>query len=173
MKDIYVKFNKATNGRPIVGESIDEKHLSKDGWFEVTSWQHLIRQPKSATASTAGGHTAERCEHGEMIFTKDIDIASPLLWEACSAGSQYDDVEIHFMRANGKERVQYLTIWLKHVIVSSVAPTVMGEGLPTETFGLKYAAIKWIYKKQGVDGKTTGDTPAEWSLSKNMAKYTI
>ena len=76
MKDIYVKFSKPLNGKDIKGESRDagtgEAHPAP--WFEATSWQHFIRQPKSSTASTAGGHTAERCEHGEMIFTKDLDL---------------------------------------------------------------------------------------------------
>ena len=88
MKDIYIKFGKPLNGKEIKGESRDAgagtQHAAP--WFEAISWNHIIRQPKSATASTAGGHTAERCEHGEMIFTKDLDLVSPQLWEACSAG---------------------------------------------------------------------------------------
>jgi type VI secretion system secreted protein Hcp len=173
MKDIYVKFSKTSTGQSIDGESRDEKHPASAGWFEVSSWQHLIRQPKSATASTAGGHTAERCEHGEMIFTKDIDKVSPRLWEACSAGTTYTDVEIHFMRASGSSRVQYLTIKLHHVIVSSVTPSVMHEGLPTEVFGLKYAAVSWDYKQQGIDGKDIGNSSGKWSLSKNNNTITV
>ena len=47
MKDIYVKF-----GNPAIkGESQDKDH--KD-WIEVLSWEHNIKQPRSATASTAG-----------------------------------------------------------------------------------------------------------------------
>ena len=134
MKDIYIKFGKPLNGKEINGESRDAgagtQHAAP--WFEAISWNHVIRQPKSATASTAGGHTAERCEHGEMIFTKDLDLVSPQLWEACSAGTLYDDVEIHFMRANGtNDRVLYLKIKLKKVLISQVLPQVESEGLPT------------------------------------------
>jgi type VI secretion system secreted protein Hcp len=60
-----------------------------------------MRQPKSATASAAGGHTAERVEHGEMIFTKDIDGSSPKLYQACSSGLVVNDVIIYFYRALG------------------------------------------------------------------------
>jgi type VI secretion system secreted protein Hcp len=134
MKDIYVKFSKPLNGKDIKGESRDagtgEAHPAP--WFEATSWQHFIRQPKSSTASTAGGHTAERCEHGEMIFTKDLDMVSPQLWESCSAGTLYDDVEIHFMRANGtNDRVLYLKIQLKKVIISQVVADG-GQGRPAD-----------------------------------------
>lgn len=170
MKDIYIKFGNPLNGKKIEGESRDQEH--KKPWFEVGSWQHLIRQPKSATASTAGGHTAERCEHGEMVFTKDIDLISPQLWEACSAGTLYEDVEIHFMRANGTQgRVQYLTIKLKKAIIASVTPSVEGEGLPAETFSLKYAAVQWEYVQQTMDGKTAKGTPAMWSLATNKPVF--
>ena len=58
-------------GSPAVkGESADKDH---QGWIELKSWDHSIVQPRSATASTAGGHTMTRCEHGDMIFTKEID----------------------------------------------------------------------------------------------------
>ena len=69
MKDIYIKF-----GNPAIkGESQDKDHAH---WIEASSWTHHIAQPKSATASTSGGFTAERCEHGDMVFTKDIDVGS-------------------------------------------------------------------------------------------------
>ena len=78
------------------------------------------------------------------------------------------------MRADGTtgKRVKYLEIKLKHVIVSSVTPSVLSEGLPTETFGLKYAAVTWLYTQQGIDGKNKAGKPASWSLSKNNATYT-
>ena len=96
MKDIYVIFK---NG-DIKGESRDAKH-SADGAIEVGSFEHFIRQPKSSSASSSGGHTAERTEHGEMIFNKEIDSASTKLWQAASAGTVYKDVEIYFYRALG------------------------------------------------------------------------
>jgi type VI secretion system secreted protein Hcp len=70
--------------------------LNTKGGLEVNSWSHNIRQPKSATSSSVGGHTAERVEHSDMIFVKDLDATSPKLWEACSAGYTFDEVQIDF-----------------------------------------------------------------------------
>lgn len=168
MKDIYLKFEGGDT--KIEGESRDESHPK---WLEALSWNHLIRQPKSATASTSGGHTAERCEHGDMIFTKDIDSTSPSLWLACSQGDTYNKVTIEFMRASGKDKVKYLEIVLNHVIVSSVTPCVREEGLPTETIALKYASVKWTYTVQGIDGKKGGSNPQMWSLAKNKATEAV
>ena len=177
MKDIYMVFK----GGDIVGDTKDAKHKA-DKALEISSWSHLITQPKSATSSTAGGHTAERTEHGEMIFTKDIDAASPKMWQAASAGTVYKDVEIYFYRALGgsnttavgsQKRVNYLKVQLKNVVVSSANPSVAGEGLPTETFGLRYSAVKWTYNESPLDGSTATNTniAGMWNLQKNDTTF--
>jgi type VI secretion system secreted protein Hcp len=167
MKDIYVQFK---GGYVIDGESADSGHGK---WLEVGSWAHDIRQPKSATASTAGGHTSERCEHGDMVFTKDLDMTSPKLWEACSAGFTFDEVTIDFMRADGKDRVNFLKIKLKHALISRVTPSVSAEGLPAESFALKYASVEWIYTQQQIQGGKGGSMTGRWSLAKNTPTYGI
>jgi len=179
MKDIYVVFK---NG-DIKGETRDAKH-SADKAIEVSSWSHVIQQPKSATASTAGGHTAERTEHGEMIFTKDIDAASTKLWQAASAGTVYKDVEIYFYRAlggsdttqTGNKRVNYLKIQLKNVIVSKVTANIGdndGNEIPTETFGLRYSAVQWTYNDSPLDGASQKNTNVSgmWNLAKNEVSF--
>ncbi len=166
MKDIYVKFTKKTNSKDIPGESLDADH--KD-WVEVTSWSHEIIQPKSATASTAGGHTSERCEHAPMVFHKDVDKASVYLWEACSAAYAYD-VEVQFFRATGSVRTNYLTIKMSNAIVSRVAMDVPPTGLPTEVFELKYAKVTWEHKGSKADGSANvGRDPGGWDLSLNKS----
>ncbi|ESJ24199.1 type VI secretion system tube protein Hcp [Cupriavidus gilardii] len=167
MKDIYVKF-----GNPAIkGESQDKDH--KD-WIEVLSWEHNIKQPRSATASTAGGHTAERCEHGEMIFTKDMDVVSPLLYQHASGGTTFDEVTIDFMRADGEgKRVKYLEIKLKNAILGAVDAKVAAEGLPTDKFSLKYAAVQWKYTQQKIGGNQGGNSQGAWSLTKNDKTYSV
>ena len=85
MKDIYVQFRGKFK---IDGESRDSEHAK---WLEVSTWSQLIRQPKSATASSAGGHTAERCEHGDMAGGDSAELshfrAAPLMLLA--AGQTY------------------------------------------------------------------------------------
>lgn len=176
MKDIYVDFRTA---KELKGDSRDQLH--KDT-VEVYSWSHTMRQPKSATASSAGGHTAERVEHGEMIFTKDIDAASPKLYLACSAGTVVTDVDIYFYRAlggsnatgTGQTRHRYLKIELKNVIIASVSPVVDSEGLPRETFSLKYSAVQWSYDELGNDGKpgSKKNIQGAWNLAKNTPTLT-
>jgi len=171
MKDIYVKFEGASE---LQGDSTDTKHAQE---IEVSTFQHFVRQPKSSSASSAGGHTAERTEHGEMLFTKDIDKATSKLNRAASAGTVYPKVTITFYRAYGgksatsttQSRIDYYKIVLEDVVVSSVA-TLIGEGeLPAETFGLKYGKITWEYKQHRPDGSVTSTGLAGWDLRKNVA----
>lgn len=65
--DLYLQID------GIRGESNDIEH---EGWIELTSAQWGILQPKSATASTGGGHTAERCELRSISVTKLADVAN-------------------------------------------------------------------------------------------------
>lgn len=175
MKDIYVVFKNSD----IKGETRDAKH-SADKAIEVSSWKHWVSQPKSATASTAGGLTAERVEHGEMIFTKDIDAASTKLWQACSAGTVYKDVEVYFYRAlggsdvtqAGNKRINYLKIQLKNVIVSRVESSI-DNGFPLETMALRYSAIQWTYNDSPLDGagQKAVNVSGMWNLSKNEVAF--
>lgn len=55
----------------IKGESADSRHA---GWTECMSINWSITQPKSATASTGGGHTAERAELSEINISKLVDL---------------------------------------------------------------------------------------------------
>ncbi|HMC44181.1 MAG TPA: type VI secretion system tube protein Hcp [Caballeronia sp.] len=181
MKDIYLKF-----GNPAIkGESQDKDHAN---WVEIDSWSHAITQPRSATASTAGGHTSERCEHGDMVFTKDIDVVSPLMYQHASGGTTFDEVTIDFMRSDGEgNRIKYLEVKLKYVIISSINPSInaptaaattgatagAGASLPSEQFSLKYAAVQWKYTQQKIGGNQSGNAQGAWSLTKNDKTYAV
>lgn len=57
------------------------------------------------------------------------------------------------------------------MLVSNVIPTVNEEGVPTESFGLKYAAVEWTYNQQDINGTQKGAVTKKWSLSNNTASY--
>jgi type VI secretion system secreted protein Hcp len=170
MKDIYVDFGSST---AIKGDSRDSKHV---GTVEVSSFSHIIHQPKSATSSSSGGHTAERVEFGDLIFTKDIDLASPPLMAATCSGTVVKDITVYFYRAYGgntaagtQSRVCYYTLVLKNTIVSSVTTTIGAEGLPVETFTLKPSAMSWKYVEHKLDGTSSANITKQWNLQTNTA----
>jgi type VI secretion system secreted protein Hcp len=171
VKDIYLKFEGANE---LQGDSTDTKHANE---IEISSFSHMLSQPKSSSASSAGGHTAERTEHGEITMLKDIDKATPKLNRASSAGTVYPKVTITFYRAYGgsnststsQTRVDYYKIVLEDVVISSSSVVVAQGELPTQTFGLKYGKITWEYKHHKMDGSSTSTGIAGWDLRKNIA----
>ena len=125
----------------IKGESTDDKH--KD-WIECKSVSWSVEQPKSATASTGGGHTAERCEHKDIVISKLADLASPVLLQTCSAGKTIPKARFEFMRADGQgERVKYFEIEIENVLIGAVTPNVEEGDILGEHVGFKFSKVKW------------------------------
>ncbi|MDR0587597.1 MAG: type VI secretion system tube protein Hcp [Burkholderiales bacterium] len=167
MKDIYVQFD----GPLVKGESQDKDHAE---WIEAMAFEHTLEQPKSAKASTAGGHTSERTTHGDVFFAKEEDVTSPLLAQYCSGGQTFDAVTIQFYRADGQgNRVMYKEIQLKHVIISRITSKISGDGVVMEGLTLKYAAIQWKHTKQKIGGNQAGVTQGAWSLVKNDKTFSV
>ena len=157
--DVYLQID------GIKGESMDDKH--KD-WIECKTVSFGVTQPKSATSSTGGGHTAERCEHSEITLTKLADLATPILLQTCSSGKTIPKAKFEFMRADGQgERIKYFEIELENVLIGDVSPSV-GEGdILHEHLGLKFSKVKWKYTQQKIGGGSGGNTAGGWDLSAN------
>jgi type VI secretion system secreted protein Hcp len=157
--DVYLQID------GIRGESADSTH--KD-WIECESVTWAVRQPKSATASTAGGHTAERCEHRDIFISKLSDLASPILLQYCSAGKTIPRARFEFMRADGQgKRVKYFEIELENVLIGAVLPSIASGDILSEQVALKYSKVKWKYTQQKVAGGIAGNTAGGWDLATN------
>jgi type VI secretion system secreted protein Hcp len=156
--DAYLKLGE------IKGESADEVHK---GWIECESVNWDIKQPKSATASTSGGHTAGRAELSDVTFHKLADLASPILAQHCAMGKTIPKAKLEFYRADGDgKRVKYYEVDLENVLVSHVAQGVAGGGM-TENIGLKFSKVKWTYTQQRIGGGAGGSTVGGWDLAAN------
>lgn len=157
--DVYLQID------GIKGESMDDKHRD---WIECKSVEWGVTQPKSATASTGGGHTAERAEMTEITITKLADLATPILLQTCAAGKTIPKAKLEFMRADGNgDRVKYFEIQLENVLIGGVKPKV-GEGdFMHENIGLKFSKVKYMYTQQKVSGGAGGNTSGGWDLATN------
>lgn len=157
--DVYLQID------GIKGESADSAHM---GWIEVSSAHLGVAQPKSATASTAGGHTAERCEHRTLSITKLIDLSSPILMQTSSAGRTIPKARMEFMRADGQgERVKYYEVELDNVLIANMEQVVSEGNILHDSVGLKFSRVKWKYTQQKIGGGAGGSTTGGWDLSTN------
>lgn len=149
----------------IKGESADDRH--KD-WIECKSVNWGVEQPKSATASTGGGHTAERCEHRDIVVSKLADLSSPILLQTCAAGKTIPKAKFEFMRADAQgERVKYFEIEIDNVLIGQVAPSVAEGDILAEQVGFKFSRVRWKYTQQRITGGAGGNTSGGWDLSSN------
>lgn len=149
----------------IKGESGDAEH---SGWIEISSAHWGVAQPRSATASTGGGHTAERCEHRTLSIAKLADLSSPPLMQACSMGRTFPRARIEFMRADGDGvRVKYYDVELENVLIASIEQFVTEGSILHDSIGLKFSKVKWKYTQQKIGGGIGGSTAGGWCLSTN------
>jgi type VI secretion system secreted protein Hcp len=149
----------------IKGESADSDHV---GWIEITSASLGVKQPRSATASTAGGHTAERCEHKSIALSKLADLSSPILMQTCSMGKTIPKVKLEFMRADSDGKpIKYYEVELDNVIVASIDQVMHGGTGLLDNFTLRFSKVKWKYTQQKISGGAGGNTAGSWDLSTN------
>ena len=157
--DVYLQID------GIKGESTDSAH--KD-WIECKSVSWEVLQPKSATASTGGGHTAERCEHKDIVLSKLADLSTPLLLQNSSSVKTIPKAKFEFMRADSKgERIKYFEIELQNVLIGGVSPSVVAGDILQEEVRLKFSQVKWKYTQQKISGGSGGNTSGGWDLAAN------
>jgi type VI secretion system secreted protein Hcp len=157
--DIYLQID------GVKGESQDSKHT---GWIECDSVSWAVTQPRSANASSNGGHTAERCEMTEISISKMADLTSPLLLQLYAQGKTIPKAKFELMRADGAgEPIKYYEIELENVLIAHVAPSVAAGSIMGESIGLKFSKVRWKYTQQKIGGGAAGNTAGGWCLATN------
>lgn len=157
--DVYLQIE------GIKGESADSAH---QGWIEITSVHWGVTQPRSASVSTAGGHSAERCEHRALMLSKMADLASPILMQHCSMGKTIPKAKIEFMRADGDGKpVRYYEVELENVMIANIEQIASGGGILNDSLGLRFSRVKWKYTQQKISGGAGGSTVGGWDLAAN------
>ncbi|MET3134043.1 type VI secretion system secreted protein Hcp [Oxalobacteraceae bacterium GrIS 1.11] len=157
--DVYLQIE------GIKGESSDDKHKE---WIECSSVHWGISQPKSATASTGGGHTAERAELQDILFSKLADMSTPILLQTCAAGKTIPKAKFEFLRADGQgDRIKYFEIELENVLIGMISPGINAGDILSENVSLKFSKVKWKYTQQKIGGGAGGNTAGGWDLSAN------
>jgi type VI secretion system secreted protein Hcp len=147
----------------IKGESADEKHRD---WIEISNVSWNVYQPRAICVSTAGGQTNGRCELSELSFRKLADLSSPILQQHCAMGKTIPKAKFEFMRADGNgSPINYYTVEILNVMISSVSPNSGEGGVITELVSLAYSQIKWRYIQQKVAGSTGGCTFGGWDAA--------
>ena len=132
-------FNIFVNFGDIKGESTEQGHKDWIGALSVS-----FQVSKTPVKARSGGVKAK--EGSALAITKQVDTASPKLFEACTKGTHIPKVIIEYLRADkGGQPSVYLQINLNEVVISGIThnPTPLGANVgPTETLTLVYSSME-------------------------------
>lgn len=150
----------------ISGETQDDKY-SAEGGIDLLAWSWGVSQ--SGSFHVGGGGGAGKANFQDISCTKWIDKSSPVLMLYCANGDHFPSAKI-VVRKAGKDPLEYLTITMKKVMITSVSTGGSGgEDKLTENISLNFAEVHVDYIEQKDDG-TEGEKPSfKWNIAKNVA----
>lgn len=144
MSNIHLKF-----ASKITGESTHKKHKGEIGIGSV-SWG--VSNASSYSSSTGGGGGKALAHASDVMFHKAMCKASPELMWSCAKGDSVPDATITFTKTVGDSFIDYLVIKLFDVRVSSYSISGSDGGGDSESFGLNFAKIEYIYTTEDSGG---------------------
>jgi type VI secretion system secreted protein Hcp len=139
----------------IEGDSQDSKHK---GEIEVLSFHWNVSHPAAGKPGGVG-----RAKLTDFQIVKNLDRASPLLFEACCSGDHISDALFTARKAGG-DKFEFLKIKLSDVIITSVSPAgTPGSDLPVEQVTFNFAKIEQEYFSQDPTGRPGGSSKSSCS----------
>jgi type VI secretion system secreted protein Hcp len=131
----------------IKGESKDSKHKEE---IDVLAWSWGASN--AGNAHTGGGAGAGKVNVQDISVTKWLDVSSPAILNAVCVGKHIPEVTL-VVRKAGEKPLEYLTITMKEVYVTSISSGGSGgEDRLTEDVTLNVAMFKTQYKEQADTG---------------------
>jgi type VI secretion system secreted protein Hcp len=155
--DMFIKIG------ALKGESQDDKHK---GEIDVLAWSWGMSN--SGNTHSGGGSGAGKANVQDLSFTKYVDLSSPDLMLACCNGKHFPDATL-VVRKAGEKPLEYLTISLEDLIITSVSTGGSGgEDRLTENVTINFAKVKVAYKEQTDTGAAGGTPSIGWDIKGNV-----
>jgi type VI secretion system secreted protein Hcp len=155
--DMFIKIG------AIKGEARDDKHKEE---IDVLAWSWGMSN--SGTTHMGGGGGSGKVNVQDLSFTKYIDKASPDLMLSCCNGKHFDKAVL-VVRKAGEKPVEYLTITMEEVMITSVSTGGSGgEDRLTENVTLNFAKVKVKYIEQTEKGEEGAKPEMGWDIAANV-----
>jgi type VI secretion system secreted protein Hcp len=139
---------------PVEGEATEKGH---EKWITLDGYDGDATVPVASSGS-GSGTTTGKVRFEPIVITKPIDKSTPKLFEALVTGKHLPDVQIDFVRANGKGGDEtFYSVKLEQVLVTGVHQSDEGKagGRPLEQVSLVFESIEIT---EG-DGTASGGGP--------------
>lgn len=167
----------------IKGESTDKTH---SGAVELDSFYWGTTQMSTVGSQTVGAGGG-KVKAGDLYFRAVPSVASPLFFQYCTTGKPIPKVMLYIRKAGGTQ-IDYLTITLENVLVSShrinlgfdVEHTKDGPSFDIEAgsvasdswvvweyCSMSYGKLTFQYNAQQTDGTQGAATIKYWDFTNN------
>jgi type VI secretion system secreted protein Hcp len=155
--DMFIKIG------AIKGESQDSKHK---GEIDILAWSWGASN--SGSAHTGGGQGAGKVNVQDLNLTKYVDKATPDLLLNCCNGKHIDKAVL-VVRKAGENPLEYLTITMQDLIITSVSTGGSGgEDRLTENVTLNFGKVQVQYKEQNAKGGVGEQPTMGWDVAQNV-----
>ena len=148
----------------IDGESRDDVHKKE---IEILDFTFGVSNTGSRHGGSGGGTGQAHVQ--DIGFTKYADKSSPILMKYCVLHTDIPNGKITCYKAAGEQRVKYLVIELKEVLITSYQ-TGGGDGIAMESGTLNFAEIKYVYSEQKTDQAAGGPVEFAYNIPEHKSK---
>ncbi|MEM6939710.1 MAG: type VI secretion system tube protein Hcp [Pseudomonadota bacterium] len=154
----------------IKGEATEENH--KD-WIIIQSYSQSVMRNIMVEDLGSSKKGMGKAQWSAIDCVTENSLASPKLMEAVAAGTVFNEVKIHFLRADaaqGADAKPYMTYLLTDAMIASFTTSGSTDMVPTESFSLMYTTIEVEYKALDTKNKEKAKSAVKWDVGKAKAK---
>ena len=148
----------------VEGESLDQTHARE---IEIQSWNWETTNQVRWDVNQGGQST--KVEVKEIHVDKICDKASVILYQNCVTGKHIPNAKITCRKNDGDQKVEYLIVDLRDVMVSKVEWKGDGSNQSlNETVKLSFAEFKLHYAVQQDQGTAGGATTFGFDIQRQQ-----
>ena len=146
-----------------MAKSKDKAHTKE---IDILSWSWGMSN--SGSAHVGGGAGSGKVSVQDLSVTKYLDSSSAKIMLSCCDGTHFETARLTVRKAGGEKPVEYVTIKLQEVLITSVATGGDGgDDRLTENVTLNFAKVKVEYLPQEAKGGKGNMIPFSWDIAAN------
>ncbi len=143
------------------------QHDDHRGEIDVLAWQFGLSRSAEGGAGLGAGRAAARPTFDALFVGKPVDKATPQLLQSCASGKHHAEAALSLVSATESSSLDYLTVALRDVQVTSVADFGTSEFMPTEELTLTFGQVEVAFTEQLPTGEAGDTVTFGWDVTKN------
>lgn len=166
--DIFIKFTPTNAAPTIPGDGTDTHFPGNQGWFVVQDF----------SLGSTNGVVIQDANPGktgflEMSVGKDVNKASPIIFQTLAASQMQGFVQLVLRRSGGTSASSpFLTYEFRNAYFTGQEwGGQAGGAVPSERLRMVYAAFRITYRPQNPDGTLGTAVTGQWNQQNNTATF--